>query len=384
MIDEARRQAALEAMNILDTPADERVDRVTRLAQQMFGVPMVSVSLIDRDRQFRKSEIGLGGREAPRKDSFCDYTVRHDAALVVEDASAVELFADNPFVTGDPKLRFYAAQPLRAPGGEPVGTLCILDTAPRSFGEADQALLRDLASWVQLELARDQELGHAALVQHALRPAELPRVPGYTIAAASQAAGRLAGDMYDLVLRDGVLRFTLADAMGKGIGPAMAAVFTRASLATAPGRSVVEAIDEADVLLECLQGDASLFVTAVHADIDTASGAVELVDAGHGLTFVLRADGTFEQLRSTGLPLGMGAAIAEERVATRTVLAPGDMLICCSDGLLDILDEQDPFGQVAETLKVLDPDGAVAEAVRLARLAPAPDDVTVFVIRRDR
>lgn len=371
-------------MNILDTPPDERVDRVTRLAQQMFGVPMVSVSLIDRDRQFRKSEVGLGGREAPRKDSFCDYTVRQNAAVVVEDAMAESRFADNPFVIGDPHLRFYAAEPLRAPGGEPVGTLCILDTAPRRFGDADRELLRDLAAWVQLELARDQELDHAKLVQHALRPAELPSVPGYTIAAASHAAGRLAGDMYDLVLCDGVLRFSLADAMGKGLGPAMAAVFTRASLATAPGRSVVQAVAEADVLLECLQGDATFFVTAVHADIDTRSGEVELVDAGHGLTFVLRADGTFEQLRSTGLPLGMGASIDEERVSTRTALEPGDMLICCSDGLLDILDEHDPFGQVADALVSLDPDGAVAEAVRLARSVPAPDDVTVFVIRRDR
>ena len=160
MFDELRRQQALEELGILDTPRDERVDRVARLAKQMFGVPMVSVSLLDGDRQWRKSEIGLGGDEAPRQDSFCDYTVGQDRTVVIEDASATETFATNPFVVGDPHLRFYAGHPLHAPGGEPVGTLCVLDTEPHSFSEAQRGLLRDLAFWVQSEIASDLSLIH--------------------------------------------------------------------------------------------------------------------------------------------------------------------------------------------------------------------------------
>ena len=78
--DDAARQRAIEELGILDTPRDERIDRVTRIAQEMFGVPMVSVTLLDRDRQWRKSEIGLGGGEAPREDAFCDFTVREGRA----------------------------------------------------------------------------------------------------------------------------------------------------------------------------------------------------------------------------------------------------------------------------------------------------------------
>ncbi|GAB3818112.1 hypothetical protein GCM10028820_19810 [Tessaracoccus terricola] len=383
MIDEQRRQAALDAMQVLDTPPDERVDRVTRLAQEIFDVPMVSVSLLDRDRQWRKSQIGLGGSEAPRKDSFCDYTVGQDASVVIEDALDSEEFAANPFVIGDPRLRFYAGHPLHAPGGEPVGTLCIVDTAPRPFSDKQLAMLRDLASWVECELARDVELDHAAVVEQSLRPQELPVIDGYTLAAGTTPSGRVSGDMFDFTLRDSVLRITLADAMGKGLGPAMAAVFLRASLRTAPERSVLRAVEEADALLESAQECTSMFVTAVHADVDTATGAVELVDAGHGLNYVLRADGSWEELRSTGLPLGMGSSLVGEREVTRTRLHPGDKFISCSDGLLDVLELGDPYGHVARVLRERGAKGAVEEAMRLARGSAATDDTTVIVVERN-
>lgn len=381
MIDERRRQQALDALGVLDTPPDERVDRITRLAKEIFDVPMVSVTLVDRDRQWRKSEIGLGGSEAPREDAFCDATVRQDAALVVEDASMSERFAENPFVAGDPHLRFYAGQPLHAPGGEPIGTLCLLDTEPRDFDDDERGLLRELALWVQTELSNEQELDHAALVQRNLTPRVLPDVPGYTLAGGSAARGRLSGDFYDLGLRDGRIRLTLADVMGKGTGPALIASAVRASLRTDPSRPLVAAVSEVDRLLEEDLGDMTMFVTAVHADIRIDTGIVELVDAGHSLAFVMRADGSWVPLRSTGLPLGMGMVPPEEREIARAVLEPGDALLCCSDGLLDVLDPDDPFGHVARVLREHGPTGAVDEALRL--LDDAIDDITVVVVRRD-
>jgi hypothetical protein len=381
MIDERRRQQALDALGVLDTPPDERVDRITRLAKEIFGVPMVSVTLIDRDRQWRKSEIGLGGREAPREDAFCDATVRQDATLVVEDASTTERFADNPFVAGDPHLRFYAGQPLHAPGGEPIGTLCLLDTQPRDFDDDERKLLGDLALWVQTELANEQELDHAALVQRNLTPRRLPELPGYTLAGGSAARGRLSGDFYDLALRHGRIRLTLADVMGKGTGPALIASAVRASFRTAPSRSLVAAVAEVDRLLEEDLGDMTMFVTAVHADIDVETGAVELVDAGHSLAFVMRADGSWLPVRSTGLPLGMGMVPPEDREVAHALLEPGDALLCCSDGLLDVLDPEDPFGHVARILDERGPAGAVDEALRLVE--DAIDDITVVVVRRD-
>ncbi|WP_336659487.1 PP2C family protein-serine/threonine phosphatase [Leucobacter sp. USHLN153] len=383
MFDEERRLAALQEMGVLDTPPDERVDRVARLAKEMFGVPMVSVSLLDRDRQWRKTQIGLGGNEAPREDSFCDYTVRESRMVVVKDASNEAMFADNPFVVGDPHLRFYAGHPLYAPGGEPVGTLCVIDTVPHEFTEGQGELLRDLAGWVQAELTRDEELDHAAIIQRALQPSRVPEIPGFEIAASAVARGQLSGDFYDLLVLEDSLRITVADAMGKGAGPAILAAGVRASLRTLPGRGLAEAMTEADRVLEEDLGDTGMFVTAVHADIDTGTGEIELVDAGHGLSIIVRADGSWEHLRSAGLPLGMGSADLAERQSIRTALGPGDTFACASDGLLDVLDPEQPLVECARLIRELGPEGVVRAAADRARGATAIDDVTVVVVRRN-
>jgi len=383
MINEKRRQEALEAMGVLDTPPDERVDRVARLAKEMFDVPMVSVSLLDRNRQWRKSKIGVADDEAPREDSFCDYTVRHNRTVVVEDAAASKEFAQNPFVLGDPHLRFYAAHPLYAPGGEPVGTLCIFDTVPRRFDEPKGALLKDLALWVQTELTQDQELDHAQVVQRSMGSRDIPSVPGYTVASGSFARGQLSGDFYQLLMHGPDLRITLADAMGKGAGPALVAAGVRASLRTAPDRSLTQAMAEADRLVDEDLGDTGMFVTAIHADLTPGTGQIRLVDAGHGLAFIVQADGGWQHLRSRNLPLGMGAGVAEEPEETLATLQPGDYFISCSDGLLDVLDPMDPFAHVEQVIRAAGAEGAVREAMHLARSQNATDDVTVVVVRRD-
>ncbi len=381
MFDDEKRQRAIEALGVLDAPPDGRVDRVARLAQEMFGVPMVSVTLMDRDRQFRMAQIGLGGREAPRADAFCDLTIRQEETLVVEDAATDDTFAENPFVVGDPHLRFYAGHPLKAPGGEQVGTLCILDTQPRKLDARGRALLRELALWVQSELTNENELDYASAVQRAMLPVRTPSVPGYTLAASATPAGQLLGDVYDWQLVGDRLRVSLADVMGKGAGPAIIASGVRASLRTSPERPLTQVVREVDRMLEDDIGGSNIFVTAVAADIDTTTGRIAFVDAGHSLAFILRRDGSWEPLLSTGLPLGMG--FDDDRTASPAQLEPGDTFMICSDGLLDILDEEDPFAQVSDTLRDFGPDGAVQEAARLAVERSAPDDVTVLVVRRD-
>lgn len=379
---ERARQRAVEALDVLDRPTDERVDRVTRLAREVFGVPMVSVTLLDDDRQWRLSEQGFDGqREAPREGSFCGAAVAKGTMLVVEDASSDVDFRSSPFVTGDPNLRFYAGQPLAAPGGEQIGTLCILDTKPRALDDAQRDLLREMARWVETEIAREHEMDRAGEVQRALLPRRTPVVPGYTLAADAVAAGSVMGDVYDWYDHDGLLRLTLADVMGKGLGAGLVAASVRGSLRTARERPLTTVVEDLDVQVSEDLSHLHMFVTAVVADLDGGTGEVLLVDAGHSLTFVLRADDTWEPIRSTGLPLGMGAD--EPRVAARVVLRPGDALLCCSDGLLDILDSEDPFGQVLSAFRDHGPEGAVAAGIALARERKAPDDVTLMVIRRD-
>ena len=152
--DEAERIAALRGLNILDTPPEERFDRVTRLAAQLFGVPIAVISLVDAKRQWFKSRHGLDAIETPRDVSFCGHAILQDGVFHVPDALQDPAFADNPLVLGDPKIRFYAGTPLRTKSGAALGTLCLIDTKPRDFGESDRALLNELGRWAEQMLTQ--------------------------------------------------------------------------------------------------------------------------------------------------------------------------------------------------------------------------------------
>lgn len=143
---------ALHALHVLDTPPEERFDRITRLARRAFGVPIALISLVDRERQWFKSSIGLEARETPRSVSFCGHALLGDATFVVEDAREDARFHDNPLVIGPPHVRFYAGQPLYSEDGAKLGTLCVMDRKPRSVSTEDLDLLRDLAALAQSEL----------------------------------------------------------------------------------------------------------------------------------------------------------------------------------------------------------------------------------------
>jgi diguanylate cyclase (GGDEF)-like protein len=151
--EEERRLAALYALNILDTGSNERFDRITRLAQRVFGTQAAQVNLLDVDRVWFKSSQGFGGTEAPRELSFCTHAILLTEATVVGDARDDARFADNPHVLDDPNVRFYAGQPIAAPGGEPVGTLCIFDDTPRDPARFDEEALRELAGMAEAEIA---------------------------------------------------------------------------------------------------------------------------------------------------------------------------------------------------------------------------------------
>ena len=154
---EAQRLASLQDMLLLSTPDEELFDRVTRTTKRVFEAPIVLVSLIDAQRQWFKSCIGLSVRETPRDISFCGHAVAEDQMLVIPDTMADPRFADNPLVTGAPHIRFYAGRPLRNLAGYAVGTLCVIDQKPRAFDQAEQELLDDLASWVESGF-REREL----------------------------------------------------------------------------------------------------------------------------------------------------------------------------------------------------------------------------------
>ena len=150
--DEFRRLETLRALQLLDTPPEERFDRVTRLARNIFGTPIALVSIVDADRQWFKSRQGLDATETPRDISFCGHAILDDRVMVVNDATSDERFCDNPLVCGDPNIRFYAGYPISAPDGSRIGTLCIIDNEPREISKEERGLLRELGRMVEEEL----------------------------------------------------------------------------------------------------------------------------------------------------------------------------------------------------------------------------------------
>ncbi len=151
--DETQRLATLRSLNILNTESEERFDRLTRMAQRMFDVPIALVSLVDEDHQWFKSCVGLNIIGTPRAISFCGHAILGDDIFLIPDATEDARFADNPLVRGEPGIRFYAGCPLLAPNGQKLGTLCIIDTKPRTLSDEDLLLLRDLSAMVEEELA---------------------------------------------------------------------------------------------------------------------------------------------------------------------------------------------------------------------------------------
>lgn len=151
---EAARIDALHSLRILDTPREERFDRLTRLARRLFDVPMAVVTMIDVHRQWFKSCVGLGdATETTRDVSFCAHAILHEGLTIVPDARLDPRFSGNPQVTGEPYIRFYAGCPIKSESGFTLGTLCLVDTVPRDFDADEQALLKDLAAMVEQELA---------------------------------------------------------------------------------------------------------------------------------------------------------------------------------------------------------------------------------------
>lgn len=154
--DDERRLQALRQLLILDTPPEERFDRVVRFAAEEFDMPIVLVSLVDAERQWFKARVGLDLCETDRGSSFCGHAIARPQVMVVEDTHLDERFHDNPLVLGGPHIRFYAGATLQLPGGQIVGTLCMIDHRPRTLDEMDLAIFGSLRDLVLGELVAQE------------------------------------------------------------------------------------------------------------------------------------------------------------------------------------------------------------------------------------
>ena len=194
---ENERLNVLHALNLLDTPPEEVFDRITRLVARVLDVPIALVSLVDTDRQWFKSRVGLDAIETPRELAFCAHAIVQTSPMIVPDATLDERFADNALVTSNPNIRFYAGVPLRSVSGLSIGTLCAIDSKPRKLNADEINILIDLAAVISKEV----QMREAMILSQAT--SELAKKAVETIEARFRTVFERAGVGIALVAPDG-------------------------------------------------------------------------------------------------------------------------------------------------------------------------------------
>jgi sigma-B regulation protein RsbU (phosphoserine phosphatase) len=405
---EQARLAAVESLHVLDTPPEERFDRITRIAREIFNVPVAEINLLDEFRQYTHSPQVPGENPASNRfDSFCHATIEGDEILVVPDATQDDRFSAKPGVTGERSIRFYAGRSLSVDGETAVGTLCLVDTEPREMDAVQLRLLDDIGSWVEREL-RDSparleildEPAGAAIEVAAATPVDGEPVPAYSVAGTSLPMRKVGGDFFEVRPVAGGVELLVADVMGQGAAAAAIASTIRESFrggdrGDARGKSEHSASegseDGSDIAITMQEANAKLahnmrlagtFATMVLARVDYETGIVDYADAGHGLTIIVRTDGGIERLETTGFPLGLMVAGAWE--VRSSMLEPGDTLLSFSDGLLNLFDGTlDSLERIAELVRdAPGPQALIDRVSAMNRRSKARDDLTVVAVAR--
>lgn len=395
------RLAAVEATGLLDTGPEEAFDRLARLASVMLETPFAFVTLVDDRRSFWKSCIGveaatLQDRQNTVEESFCQYVINLGDGLLIDDAAAHPLTCDNPSIASM-GVAAWAGFPIPGPGGEPLGSFCVVDTRVRSWTTRDGEVLHTLSLAAAGEIALRQaaaeaeqharELEAAAVrsaqlvetLQRSLLPPHLPRIPGVDVAASYVAggAGDVMGDFYD-VFQLGARRWgvTLGDVSGKGVGAAQVAAFARYSIRTAAMRehqpcAVLATVNEA-LVGQKPHGDEG-FVTVAYLEIDLAPGGARavLASAGH-MPVLLRGAAGVTEVGVHGLPLGLfdDALLVDTPVA----LTAGDVVLLYSDGVTEARRGEEEYGG-ARLRRAL---GAAPATTAAAVVAAAAEDLGRF------
>jgi phosphoserine phosphatase RsbU/P len=360
LADEQDRLADLHALKLLDTPREQRFDRIVRLAADVLDAPIAYIALIDSDRQWFKARCGLAAAETGRDISFCGHAIQEARPLIVPDAALDPRFHDNPLVTGEPFIRFYAGHPLAGPGGKLVATFCIAGPQPRELTPRQLAQFEQFAELAQHELLmldvietqRELLVARRALAasQKALA-LELMQAEEYVrgllpmrlkgeIAAdwCYVPSSQLGGDLFGYHWLDQHhLAMYVFDVAGHGLGAALmssaiADPLRQQSLPrtdfTKPDR-VLSALNRTFPMEE----HAGRFFTIWYGVYDKRQRRLTYASAGHPPAIAVDAASHSQRLGEPGLLAGVDVdAKYESRSQT---LAPGTRLYLYSDGVTE-------------------------------------------------
>lgn len=401
------RLAAVRDSGLLDTPPDEAFDRLARLAAKVLKAPLAFVTVVDGTRSFWKSGIGMDGdgslvRENPVNESFCKYVVGTGRPLITGDAANDPITQDNPSISGM-GIAAWAGMPLRSPGGQVLGTFCVVDVVPRRWTEHEIDVLAALADAATGEIALRASLERASAfartLQQSLLPPQLPAVEGLDVAGAFRPARDgfgVLGDFYDVFETQHDRWFiALGDVRGHGPVAAETVASARWSIRAAAARTrhtsaVLESVNRqlaqrADVEAPHLTALLLTFST------DALGEVLELglTTAGHPPPLIRRADGRVEALAPAGRPLGMFDD-ADLTMATLE-LRRGDALLVVTDGVTEARDDLGRLLGETGLATAMERAPADADARGLAdhvvdtarrhQQGPLRDDVAVVVLR---
>lgn len=400
--DEAERLADLRALKLLDTPPEERFDRLVQLASGVFDVPMAYVALVDSDRQWFKAKCGLTVDQTGREVSFCGHAILSDGPMIVPDATLDERFADNPLVVDEPRVRFYAGYPLAGPNGYKVGTFCLADSRPRSLDETELERFRNFGEIaerelqmadlieVQRELLRtkselsitqhrlEEEVAEAARYVESLLPAKLegPIRTDWSFISCSELGGDLLGYHW---LDDEHFVFYVLDVSGHGVGASLlsVSVFTALRRGTLPDvrfdrpGEVLAALNRAFPMDQ----NNDKFSTVWYGVYETTTRTLQYASGGHPPAILIDdSPQSPDQLSVANFMIGVLPDVTYE-THSRT-LAPGTRLYLISDGVFEIGQPDFTLDALAKMLAEISPaDGSRVEPAlgRIQELQGSPE-----------
>ncbi len=329
---ESDRLASLNALQILDTPREERFERIVKLTAEVMQVPIAYIALIDSDRQWFKAKIGLQVIQTPRSSSFCGHTILRKEPLIIEDAILDERFHDNPMVVGEPFIRFYAGFPLASEDGYNIGTLCIADKAPRKLTERDMRILKLISEiaerglrlvdlvhsqhqllTVKNQLIEAQEQLNEELVEAASyvrsllpEPLELPVRTDWEFITSSALGGDLFGYHW---LDEDRLAIYLLDVMGHGVGAALLSASIYSMLSN--GHFTEDELDNPSGVLTSLNRafpmskNGGRFFTIWYGVYNRRTRQLKYANAGHPPALIFRGPNKIGELCATGTIIGI-------------------------------------------------------------------------------
>lgn len=380
---ESERLEDLRSLKLVDTEPEDRFDRITRLASEFFKIPTAYVALIDGDRQWFKSRVGLCPTETARNMSFCQYTIQRNEPLVIPDTRLHPIGRNHPYVVGEPYVRFYAGVPLAGPRGHNIGTFCLVDIVPREFGDEAVASLVAFAALVEREInlsgiiqtqnellnTRQQlvetqekltrEFSDAAKYVRLMLPPPLSgeEIIDWQFHPSIQLGGDGLGYRR---INDDLLAFYVLDVTGHGFGSAFLAVTALELLRNRNPASQLNFSSPAAVIERLnrsfqMKDHAGKFFSVWYGVYSRSARTLTYVNAGHPPALLLTRQKGAPQLSKTASSTSVLGIMPEIHAPETTIeFSPTSELYLFTDGIYELLDPKGGRGSYDEFLVYLE------------------------------